>query len=147
MKTKIRIIFLLTSISLFSQTSEKKSFDEFLNENNDKIIYVDFWASWCKPCLKEIPKIRKLSKDYKNSEIIFVFFSIDENLETWDNLSKELNIKSYEFNFNSHQFKKPEIFKELKLSSLPRYLIIKNSIIIDENAKKPNKKIVEKLLK
>ncbi|MBU2922229.1 redoxin family protein [Winogradskyella psychrotolerans] len=147
MKTKIRIIFLLTSISLFSQTSEKKSFDEFLNENNNKIIYVDFWASWCKPCLKEIPKIRKLSKDYKNSEIIFVFFSIDENLDTWENLSKELNIKSYEFNFNSHQFKKPEIFKELKLSSLPRYLIIKNSIIIDENAKKPNKKIVEKLLK
>ena len=147
MKTTIRFIFLLTSISLFSQTSEKKSFDEFLNENNDKIIYVDFWASWCKPCIKEIPKIEKLSKDYKNSEIIFVFFSIDENMETWANLSKELNIESYEFNFNSHQFKKPEIFKELKLNSLPRYLIIRNSTIIDENAKKPNKKIIEKLLK
>jgi len=147
MKTKIGIIFLLISISLFSQSNEKKSFDEFLHENNDKIIYVDFWASWCKPCIKEIPKILKLSKDYKNSKIIFVFFSIDENLDSWENLSEELNIKSYEYNFNSHQFKKPKIFKELKLNSLPRYLIIKNSKIIDENAKKPSKRIVENLLK
>jgi len=47
-----------------------------------KIIYLDFWASWCKPCIKSLPELNKLRNELKknvNFEVIGV--NIDENTQ------------------------------------------------------------------
>ena len=54
-----------------------------------KIIVLDFWASWCGPCRKEIPNIKKVYAEYKDKGIQFLSVSIDAKKEAWTKALKE----------------------------------------------------------
>lgn len=49
-------------------------FEKFLNKKDDKIHVINFWATWCGPCVKELPNFEKLNTEYaaKNVEVILV---------------------------------------------------------------------------
>ena len=49
-----------------------------LSDFKGKYVYIDFWATWCAPCIAEIPYLKKLEKEYHNKNIAFVSISIDE---------------------------------------------------------------------
>ena len=48
-----------------------------------KLTLVDFWASWCAPCRKEIPHIKKIHADYKSQGLALVGVSFDDNKDKW----------------------------------------------------------------
>lgn len=48
-----------------------------------KLTLVDFWASWCVPCRKEIPAIKKIYADYKDKGLGLVGVSFDEHKGKW----------------------------------------------------------------
>lgn len=48
-----------------------------LNEQGDKIYVVNFWATWCAPCIKEIPHFEKLYANYKNKNVEVLLVSLD----------------------------------------------------------------------
>ena len=55
-----------------------------LTQFRGKIIYIDLWATWCGPCLQEMPFLDNLKERYKdNPGIVFLSFSIDDNQELW----------------------------------------------------------------
>lgn len=54
-----------------------------------KIIVLDFWASWCGPCRKEIPNVKKVYAEYKDKGIQFLSVSIDAKKEAWTKALKE----------------------------------------------------------
>ena len=48
-------------------------FEENFSTSNDKIILLNFWATWCPPCIKEIPDLQKLKKEFGSAiEILFI---------------------------------------------------------------------------
>lgn len=47
-------------------------FEKFLNKKDDKIYVINFWATWCAPCVKELPYFEKLNAEYENIEVILV---------------------------------------------------------------------------
>ncbi len=49
----------------------------WLNKKNDKTYVVNFWATWCAPCIKELPYFEKVQKDYKNKNIEVILVSLD----------------------------------------------------------------------
>ena len=54
-----------------------------LKEFEGKTIFLNFWATWCSPCIAEMPNIQKLYEDIgKNEDIVFVMLSLDENPQT-----------------------------------------------------------------
>jgi thiol-disulfide isomerase/thioredoxin len=55
-----------------------KEFEVLLNRNNDSIYVYNFFATWCKPCVKEIPHFVKLSNDSLNSKIKLTFINLDQ---------------------------------------------------------------------
>lgn len=84
--------------SLFSQTiHEYVDFDTFkqevLDEKTEGIHVINFWATWCKPCVEEMPHFLTLKEAF-SSEITFTFVSLDfpENLSKLIDLSKKLGI-------------------------------------------------------
>ena len=57
-----------------------------------KYVYIDLWASWCTPCLKEVPALQKLEKELKNDKVVFLSISIDAKEDAWKKKMQEKNM-------------------------------------------------------
>ena len=79
-----------------------------------KTLFINFWATWCKPCLEEMPSIQKAKKNLKNENIEFLFAS-DESVEQIENFKKQ-----HMYNFN---FVRAENMAELNIMALPTTFI------------------------
>lgn len=65
----------------------KVSFYDLLKGH--KYVLLDFWASWCAPCKKEIPNLKKLFKEYGPKDFTIVSISIDKDSNAWKRGVKE----------------------------------------------------------
>lgn len=54
-----------------------KSFEPLLYLNNDTTYVVNFWATWCKPCVAELPYFEKLQEEYKDKKVKVLLVSLD----------------------------------------------------------------------
>jgi thiol-disulfide isomerase/thioredoxin len=54
---------------------------DMVKEN--KLVFIDFWASWCGPCRKSIPELKEIYADYHDKGLEFLAVSYDENRDEW----------------------------------------------------------------
>ncbi|WP_299118075.1 TlpA family protein disulfide reductase [uncultured Winogradskyella sp.] len=97
------------------------------NQSKGKIVIVNFWATWCPPCIAEMPSLQKLYDKY-GQEVDFLFV-------TNDSIDKIKAFKEkYNYTFPVYQIQSNPT-EELQTSSIPRTLIInqKGEIIIDKS--------------
>ena len=79
----VLLAFVLLSTFCTNNTQKQipqMSFEEFeplLKMDNDTVYVINFWATWCKPCIKELPDFEKLNKDYKNKNVRLILVSLD----------------------------------------------------------------------
>ncbi|XMO87191.1 TlpA disulfide reductase family protein [Algibacter sp. AS12] len=52
-------------------------FEKNLNKKDNKTYVVNFWATWCAPCVKELPYFEKLNTEYKNKNVEVILVSLD----------------------------------------------------------------------
>lgn len=89
-----------------------------LSDHRGKIIYIDFWATWCVPCIEERPFFAKLASQYDN--IIFLSLSIDKDFNKWkEYLSKQSNQNS-----NIVEGWTSDIPSAYQVLTIPRYILI-----------------------
>lgn len=100
MKQFILKILLLLPLSAFSQKVEIVKFDyiqSLLKNNSDTTYVINFWATWCKPCVKELPSFEQLNSKYQNTNLKVILVSMNFKRELESHLIpyiKEKNIKS-----------------------------------------------------
>lgn len=76
------LAFLLTSL-YFNSSAQTipiltfDSFEKYLKPENDSIYVINFWATWCKPCVEELPAFEKLNETYKNKKVKVLLVSLD----------------------------------------------------------------------
>ena len=75
-KKKIFIDF-----ELNTSGDEKRRISDYVGKS--EFLFIDFWASWCSPCVREIPGLRKLYKKYKDKGLEILSVSIDYNRKHW----------------------------------------------------------------
>lgn len=73
-------------------------FKPFLHQKNDTIYVINFWATWCKPCVKELPGFEKINKKYKNEKVKVLLVSMDFP----DNIKSQLIPFIRKMNLQSH---------------------------------------------
>lgn len=93
-----------------------------------KYILIDFWASWCNPCRKEIPNLKKLYKEYADKGFQIISISIDKKKADWEKALKEENLQWPNFLDNG------DVAIAYKVKMIPTmYLINTNGIMVGEN--------------
>ncbi len=60
-----------------------------LSDLKGKYVYIDFWATWCRPCISEFPHYKKLVADYKGRNVVFMSISVDQDKEAWKKMVAE----------------------------------------------------------
>ncbi len=131
------------NLELMTQGGDIMSFETILNQNKGKVIYIDFWASWCAPCLHEMPYSIQLSKEYK--DIVFIYIAINDKKDNWLSALQKAGHSS-----NSYLILNPQsssLIKDLQISSIPRYLIYdKEGRLVYANAPSPSSNEIANIL-
>lgn len=118
-----------------------------LSEFKGKILYLDFWATWCGPCKQESPYFEKMSKEYAGKDIVFIPISTDTNHKAWLNY---LNAHAKEL--KQYNCVDPKLHSEWAIFYIPRFVLIdKDFNIVDAYAPRPSeaaaKTLIDSLLK
>lgn len=103
MKKIIGIIFLMISLVSFSNNAKAPDFnlkDQYgvthsLENYKGKVIFLNFWATWCPPCKKEMPDIENIYKEYGENKKNVVILGV--NSEKENEVKKFLKDKGYTF--------------------------------------------------
>lgn len=108
-------LFFLFTIASYSQSGEGteggtpysadgrtvRSFDfagieKLLHKTNDTIYVVNFWATWCAPCIKELPHFDRINSEYKNRKVKVILVSLDMKKQIESNLIPFIKRKKIE---------------------------------------------------
>lgn len=79
-------------VLLLGANQKPISLDSLLIKNRNKVAYIDFWASWCVPCIKEMPASKQLQNDYQEKDVEFIYISIDHDSQKWERSYNNLNL-------------------------------------------------------
>ena len=114
-----------------------------LHRFKGKYIYIDLWASWCGPCIKEIPSLNKLKEYFEDDNIAFLSISIDENVKDWHEKVEELNLKGKQFHMGKSKL--PTI---LNINAIPHFVLYSpEGKLINYKASRPSNPKTRKTLK
>jgi thiol-disulfide isomerase/thioredoxin len=116
--------------------------DQILADHKGKVVYLDIWASWCGPCKTMMPYSEKLQEKYKDKDVAFLFISIDQNIQKWEQSAKSFNL--IENSFLARNYPKAKLYQDNNVNSIPRYMLFdKNGRLVDDNARRPIEKDLE----
>ena len=92
--------------------------DVSLDQFKGKYIYIDLWASWCVPCIKEIPYLLALEKLYKDKNLVFVSISLDADKAAWRKKMEELNLHGHQWELGNSNFD-----KLMNVTGIPHFIL------------------------
>jgi thiol-disulfide isomerase/thioredoxin len=118
-----------------------------------KYVYIDVWATWCNPCIAEIPALKILEKKYHTKNIHFVSISIDDKRTagSWDKASAKWRKMVKDKNLTGIQLYAGEdmsFMKAYMVTGIPRFILIDpKGNIVSQNAPRPSNPALENLFK
>lgn len=118
-----------------------------LDQLNGKLVYIDVWATWCGPCIQEIPALKQLESDYRDKNVAFLSISIDseKDYSKWVKMLKEKELQGIQL-FAKGEVKE-NFTKSYGIDAIPRFILIdQNGNIIQADAPRPSQKQIRELL-
>ena len=133
-------------VLLMSPDGRKTTLDKVLQGVRGKVIYVDFWASWCRPCCAEMEPAAELRERMKGKDVEFIYLSTDEDHSKMCGALDELKLTDCKV-YRILNPKAAKFMYEYNIQLIPRYMIIdKNGKIVNDNAPRPSSEEIEDIL-
>lgn len=109
-----------------------------LSDFKGKVVYLDIWATWCAPCLKEMPYMEHLKEKFRNKDVEMITISIDTKVDVW--LAKIAAMKMGGIQLiDSNGSGNSKIAKDYKIHGVPHFVLIdKKGHIASASAPNPS---------
>jgi thiol-disulfide isomerase/thioredoxin len=129
----------------------KQSLKEVLQKFEGKAVYIDFWASWCVPCIRDILDSKESKALLESKDVEYLYIGHKDEAKNWISASEKYGItKNQYLEMDSRQSPLSEYFK---ITSIPRYILLnKEHKVVNAKAPRPTpidfhdfKEVVSKL--
>ena len=98
-----------------------------LSQFKGKVVLLDFWASWCGPCIADLPNLRKIKEQVAAQPVVFLNISLDANEVAWKQAIAKHEIKGFHVRSN-------QVAQAYNVSGIPRYYLIDpQGLIVEDN--------------
>jgi len=104
--------------------------DDILQQNKGKVIYVDFWATWCGPCLSEFPNSKRIEHEFEDKDVALVYICLESEENQFKAILDRYQIGGQHYLLSRTQ--SAEMRTLFEISGIPSYLIIDKSGVILE---------------
>jgi thiol-disulfide isomerase/thioredoxin len=91
-----------------------------LHHIEESYLLVDFWATWCGPCIAAMPKLHELNEKYKGSDFAIISISVNEDPEHVRSLRNEWEMPWY----HGHQTQSSQEIREMGIVGVPHYILL-----------------------
>ena len=114
-----------------------------LSDFKGKVVLVDVWATWCGPCQRELPFLKKLESKFEGKNITFLSLSIDHDKAKW-----EAKVKSGDLSGVQLLIGRGSSFQRAyNIEGIPRFLLLdKEGKIINNDMLRPSSDDTERIL-
>lgn len=120
-----------------------------LSDYKGKVVYLDFWASWCGPCRQQMPFAKEVKKHFQGQDVVFLYVSIDDTDEKWKKGIEAMQVEGVQTRSGGWSGDLPKIYN---VSSIPAYFLIDKQGNFAARPPRPSQKqeliqVIETLLK
>lgn len=98
-----------------------------------QVVYLNFWASWCRPCMQKMDQMKPIQAELENQGIVFVNVSLDRKAEVWKETLEKKSFKGVHILASGEL--NSDIAKAYEIKVLPRYFIINKDGVFVKNPK------------
>ena len=132
-KTKI-----LPNELLLVNGKTKIKLEKVLEQCKGKYVLIDLWASWCAPCMREMPYLKQLEQKYPKEKIAFINISLDKETYAWHSGIYKAHGDS-STNYLLLNSDRTSIAKQIRLVAIPRFLLYdKEGKLVNQDAPWPS---------
>jgi thiol-disulfide isomerase/thioredoxin len=115
----------------------KPILDTIIARYKGNVIYIDFWAPWCGPCMGEMPYSKKIQEQYAKKDIVFIFLAALCTEKSWKGTLAEKQMTGEHFLLSDDQY---NVLKSMfGITGIPHYVLVdKKGRVINNNAPRPS---------
>lgn len=134
-------------LKLISLQGDTILFQNLLKQYKGKVVYIDYWGSWCTPCRREMPAAKKLRQEYKNKNVVFLYLALRDKPDDWKAAVKKEETHILGQNYIIHNSTAARMIDELKIQAVPRFMIYDpNGKLVNTDAPRPGTKEIRQQL-